>query len=192
MSLLASASTVLRLLRQQDVGGCLIGGLAVSVRCDPRFTRDVDLAIVVADDAGAEDVVRVLGHDGFTIASVVEQDAVHRMAMVRLVAADGVSIDLLMASSGIEPEIVADAETLEVVKGIQLPVARTGHLIALKLLSVAPGRETDAADLRVLSRLAEEGEWARADTAVRLIAERGFARGRSLLEDLEALRRASL
>src|SRR5258706_9470243 len=32
----------------------LVGGLAVSVRAEVRFTRDVDLAVRVADDADAE------------------------------------------------------------------------------------------------------------------------------------------
>ena len=32
----------------------LIGGLAVAVRAEPRFTRDVDLAVTVADDREAE------------------------------------------------------------------------------------------------------------------------------------------
>jgi hypothetical protein len=32
----------------------LIGGLAVSVRAEPRFTRDIDLAVAVTDDRDAE------------------------------------------------------------------------------------------------------------------------------------------
>jgi hypothetical protein len=31
----------------------LIGGLAVSTRIEPRFTRDIDLAVSVPDDASA-------------------------------------------------------------------------------------------------------------------------------------------
>jgi len=32
----------------------LVGGLAVSARTEPRFTRDLDVAVAVPDDAGAE------------------------------------------------------------------------------------------------------------------------------------------
>ena len=32
----------------------LIGGLAVSARTEPRFTRDADLAVAVTSDAEAE------------------------------------------------------------------------------------------------------------------------------------------
>ena len=44
-------------------------------------------------------------------------------------------IDLLFASSGIEPEVVADAESIELLPNLTMGVARTGHLIALKVLS---------------------------------------------------------
>lgn len=43
-------------------------------------------------------------------------------------------MDLLFASSGIEHEIVAAADPLEVLPDLTVPVARTGHLIALKPL----------------------------------------------------------
>jgi hypothetical protein len=33
------------------LGGALVGGFAVSVRTEPRFTRDVDLAVAVAVNA---------------------------------------------------------------------------------------------------------------------------------------------
>ena len=69
----------------------------------------------------------------------MEQEATSRLATVRLVSpgqtASGVVVDLLFASSGIEPEIVAAADPLEVFPGVTLPVACRGHLIALKTLS---------------------------------------------------------
>ncbi|MFM7045040.1 MAG: nucleotidyltransferase [Ilumatobacteraceae bacterium] len=188
MSLLGSATSALRLLREQGVSGCLVGGLAVSARCDPRFTRDVDLAVAVSDDRSAEAAVQALQHRGYSVSAVVEQEAVGRLAMVRVVDSDGVSVDLLVASSGIESEVVAESELLEVTRGVRLPVARTGHLIALKLLSVAPGRETDVADLRGLASVADVAEWLRAETAVRSIVSRGFTRGRDLVADLASLR----
>ena len=38
----------------------LIGGLAISVRSVPRFTKDLDFAVAVANDSEAEDVVHRL------------------------------------------------------------------------------------------------------------------------------------
>jgi predicted nucleotidyltransferase len=188
VTLIAAAAEVLSALRQENVKGCIVGGLAVSARCDPRFTRDVDIAVVVTTDEHAEALMHTLVGHGLRILGLVEQEAVGRMAMARLSTKDGLSVDLLIASSGIEAEVVASAEALEVVRGVLLPVARTGHLIALKLLSVAPGRETDAADLRSLAAIATEDEWNLASEAVSQIQDRGFGRGRQLDAELLSLR----
>jgi predicted nucleotidyltransferase len=76
-------------------------------------------------------------------------------------AADDVGgpvVVLLFASSGIEPEIVQMAETLEVFPGRRLKIARPGHLIAVKLLARSEARPQDAADLRSLLAVADDAE----------------------------------
>jgi predicted nucleotidyltransferase len=163
----------------------LVGGVAVSVRAEPRLTRDLDLAVAVARDAEAEALVRSLVADGYGTTSLVEQEHAGRLATVRLVAPGeapkGVVIDLLFASSGIEPEIIAGAEPLEIFSGLTVPVARVGHLVALKLLARDDRhRPQDAADLRALRMVASDEEIARARAAADLIQQRGFARGRNL------------
>lgn len=45
------------LLEAQRQPWALVGGLAVSVRTEPRFTRDIDFAMAVADDDEAEAIV---------------------------------------------------------------------------------------------------------------------------------------
>jgi hypothetical protein len=44
----------------------LVGGFAVSARAEPRFTRDIDMAVAVAGDAESEALVRSLLSDGYT------------------------------------------------------------------------------------------------------------------------------
>jgi hypothetical protein len=86
------------------------------------------------------------------------------------------------------PEIVADAEPIEVFAGVSAAVARVGHLVALKLLARDDvHRPQDAWDLRVLAPLLDEQEERRARLAVRAITERGFARGRALESALDEL-----
>lgn len=113
-----------------------------------------------------------------------------RLATVRLVphrSAAGVVIDVLFASSGIEPEIALHAELLEVLPGLTVPVARTGDLIALKLLARDDERRPqDAADLRALHEVATEADLAIAAEAVALIGQRGYDRGRDLTAALAA------
>lgn len=117
----------------------LVGGLAVSARAEPRLTRDVDLAVAVEGDPDAEALVQALVTDGYATLAIIEQETTRRLATARLAlpgeTARGVVADLLFASSGIEALVVAEAEPLEVLPGVTVPVARTGHLVALKLLS---------------------------------------------------------
>ena len=104
------------------------------------------------------------------------------LATVRLVANDepGPVVDLLFASSGVEPEIVAAADALEVFPDQQIKVAKVGHLVAVKLLARSEDRPQDEVDLRALLDAAEESDVALAHEAVGLIEGRGFARGRDL------------
>lgn len=169
----------------------LIGGLAVGTRAEPRTTRDVDVVVSLGDDESAERLVAQLGASGYRIRVVLEHGDLERLATVRL-AAPGlgmpVIVDLLFASSGIEDEIVRDAEPIEIVAGLMLPVARAGHLIALKLLARDDRRRPqDYDDLVALLRYADEVELERARNAVRLITERGGHRGRDLEAALDEL-----
>jgi predicted nucleotidyltransferase len=167
----------------------LIGGLAVSVRCEPRFTRDIDLAVAVATDAVAEGLISTLVAGGFRLRLSLEHQALGRLAAVRLIppgeSDDGVVVDLLFSSSGIETEICREADRLDIAEGVTVPVAQAGHLIATKLLAIAPDRPQDAIDLRALRThlTARDRELAR--DAVAQIERLGANRSKPLLEDFE-------
>lgn len=174
-----------------QVGFALVGGLAVSVRAEPRLTRDADFAVSVVDDAEAEEVVHRLVAGRYVATSVVEQESTGRLATIRLAHDEdpGVLLDLLFASSGIEPEIVGAAEHIEVLDGLVIPVATTGHLIATKLLARDDRRRpADADDLRALAEVADEEAWTVAGIAVKTITERGYNRARDLDAALGRLR----
>jgi predicted nucleotidyltransferase len=169
----------------------LIGGLAVSARVEPRFTRDVDFAVSVPGDAAVEALLQALVKASYVVVSTVEHDSTRRLATARLLPPgepqQGVVVDLLFASSGIEPEVTAAADLLEVLPGLTVPVAKLGHLIALKVLSDAPERPQDAADLRALAEDAQAADFDLARQALALIAERGYGRGKDLLAELKRL-----
>lgn len=170
----------------------LVGALAVSARAEPRFTRDIDLAVAVADDAEAERLVRELQNRRYHVPTVVEQEATGRLATARLVPSGedeaGVVLDLLFASSGIESEVVMAADPLEVFPGLLLPVATTGHLIALKVLARDDRtRPQDRVDLVALLAVATAADLGQTRAALTLIAERGYHRGKNLLAELDAL-----
>lgn len=170
----------------------LVGGLAVSARAEPRFTRDVDFAVAVASDDEAEHIVSGLVMRGYRISAQVEQDATGRLATVRTVPPGGsVLCDLLFASSGIEPEIVARASTLTLFEGCEAPVAAVAHLIAVKLLARSPRRLQDDLDLDALARVATEDDLRDARSALELITTRGFARDKNLEAEFASWRARS-
>jgi predicted nucleotidyltransferase len=168
----------------------LVGGLAVSARTEPRLTRDADFAVLVTDDRDAEALVLALQRRGWQVVTAIEQNAAGRLATVRLVAAsEGVAgsvVDLLFASSGIEPEIVAAADSIEVVPGLTIPVARLGHLITLKVLARDDRtRPQDRVDLAALLARADAAALGEAREGLALVTRRGFQRGRDLRAALE-------
>lgn len=170
----------------------IVGGFAVSARVEPRFTRDVDIAVAVVDDHAAESLVRRLLTQQYRLLASVEQDEVGRLATVRLGAATdtaaNVVVDLLFASCGIEPEIAEAAEEIEILPGLVAPVAKTAHLIAMKLLARDDDRRPqDRSDLRVLIEAASDEDIEDARTAIELISARGFHRGRDLAAELTRL-----
>lgn len=65
------------------VDHALVGGLAVSVRGEPRFNRDVDLVAAVDSDDVAAGIVRALVGKGYEVLGTSEQ-AVSRLATVRV------------------------------------------------------------------------------------------------------------
>jgi hypothetical protein len=62
------------------------GGLAISVRSVPRFTKDLDFAVAVVGDPEAEDVVHRLGGRGYRPVEVLEQDYVERLSLGALIS----------------------------------------------------------------------------------------------------------
>ncbi len=165
-----------------DVAYALIGGLAVSIHSEPRFTADVDLVVAAASDEEAEHIIFRLISRGYQTNSVVEQSKSGRLAMTRLQLGDHAVADLLFASSGVEPEIVAGALRLEVVPDLILPVAQIGDLIVLKLLASSKDRPQDQMDLVNLVAVANISDLERARWIAEQIMQRGTNRGRDLLD----------
>lgn len=177
------------ILNEQSRAWALVGGLAVSARTEPRFTRDVDLGVAVDGDRDAETLIRVFLPRGYSVLATVEQTEVGRLSTVRLLSPgatrERVVVDLLFASSGIEPELVAAAEPLDALPDLSVPVARLGHLLALKVLSQSENRPLDVADILALLRVADEAEVHRTREAVAQIVQRGYNRGKDLSAELE-------
>jgi hypothetical protein len=173
-------------LRQRGRSFALVGGLAASIRGEIRFTRDVDLAVVVDDDNDAERLIFQLRSAGYDAVASVEHETRDRLSTVRLMSPQGVKIDLLFACCGIEAEVVAGATEVDVPGAGVIAVAATEELIAMKVLSMSDRRLQDRIDARqLLGSGAVDLERVRADLG--LIAARGYDRDENLDDKLALL-----
>ena len=66
--------------RPSDVAIAVVGGIAVSARTEPRFTRDLDFAVAIADDDEASSYVFRLRQVGYEIVTALQQ----RLSTIRL------------------------------------------------------------------------------------------------------------
>lgn len=169
----------------------LVGGMAVAVRGEPRFTRDVDLVVAVPGDREMEALLFELRGAGFEIIALVEHEARGRLATARLVGPGDLIVDLIAATCGIEEEIVSRATAVTLPEVGDLPVARTEELLAMKVLSMTDKRPQDRNDainlVLINTALDVDAVWAN----LRLITARGFHRDQDLLAKFESVLEAA-
>jgi hypothetical protein len=182
-----AVGAICRELRARRRRFALVGGLAVSVRAEVRFTRDVDLVVHVADDADAEALVYELRLLGYSAVASVEHDTRHRLATVRLMSPQGVKVDLLFASSGIEQEIVDRATEVDIGEPGAVPVANAEELLAMKILSMSDTRLQDRIDAQRLLLLVSSLDLKVVRDHLANITQRGFARDQDLEAKLESV-----
>jgi hypothetical protein len=81
----ASLRNICKDLSDVHAAYALVGGLAVSARTEPRFTKDLDVAIAVANDREAESLIRSLATPLYRVEALVEHETAARLATVRLI-----------------------------------------------------------------------------------------------------------
>jgi hypothetical protein len=145
-----------------------------------RFTRDVDIAVAVADDAEAESLTYELRLAGYTAVASVEHETRHRLSTVRLMSPSGVKVDLMFASSGIEAEIVDRATQIDFEGAGSVPVANAEELLAMKVLSMTDARLQDRIDAQHLLQFTPGLDISRVREHLARITERGYAREQDL------------
>lgn len=165
-------------LESTGVDFALVGALAIGVRAEERFTKDLDFVLSVPDQEGALAVVRHLrGRLGYRSPTPFTEYAADFRG-VSLLPPDVESafpVDILWNVCGIEREVVERAEPLEFIPGVWLRVATRADLIAMKVLSLKDaGRPRDRGDLAALLKEATSLEVDEARRALELMEERGM------------------
>lgn len=137
-----------RIFERMDVEYAVMGGIAVRAHGIPRPTQDVDFTVAIERSRLAE-FYEAAGGLGYTVPETYISgwvDEVAGMPLVRVrryVEGRGVDVDVFLAESPFQRELLARART-EQVDGLPLRVVTPEDLILLKLVS---HRHRDLADV---------------------------------------------
>lgn len=128
-------------LQNDKIPFAVIGGVAVGVRGEPRFTADVDVIIGLELDDALQLINRLHGsHFEPLFADVAEVVRTSFILPLRHVET-GVKVDAAIGLSGFEQQLLARATKIEFA-GVSAPVATVEDIILMKLLAGRP-RDTD-------------------------------------------------
>lgn len=168
-------------LESRGVSYALIGGLAASLRGQPRATADVDLVAIVEIDAAlaiADELDQTAFDPLFTgIAEVIQRAFIlplrHRET--------GVKVDIALGLSGFERLAVARA-TRVTIAGRQVATATAEDLIIMKSLAARPQDQQDLAG--IIAAQHDRLDW---DYCIQVATELGEAVGQDLAEQVRRL-----
>lgn len=124
-------------LERSGIRGAVIGGVAVIARGVPRFTADVDVA-VVPPPGGAGELIARLAEFGF----VPRIDDAERFAEENLVVlarheASGIDVDLSLAHLDFAQSAIRGAERVSF-GGARIPIPAVTDLIIYKMVAARP------------------------------------------------------
>lgn len=178
-----------RVFESRGIQFALIGGLAVSLRGQPRMTVDVDL-LILADVDQALGLVRELASTPFEPLFAGVEEVVTRSFILPLRhRITGIRVDVAIGMSGFEQKAVGHASPVTI-GDVRMPVVVIEDLLVMKALAGRPQDEQDIRGLiaaqgdaidwpRCLELARQLGEAVDIDVAGRLEA----ARGRKAMED---------
>ncbi len=144
-------------LRSESISFAVIGGIAASVRGEPRFTADIDLVVGIDVEQALRLAERLPSSpfrplfDG--IAEVIETAFLMPLAH----AVTGIRADIAIGLSGFEQQAIARA-TPALMGDFTVPVVTSEDLILMKLLASRP---RDLEDIeRIVLRHRQTLDWA--------------------------------
>lgn len=134
------------MLEDRGIASALIGGLAVSLRGQPRMTVDVDL-VILADVEQSLQLVRELTSTPFEPLFRGVEDVVSSSFILPLRhRTTGIRVDLAIGMSGFERQAVGRATPIAVGE-IRIAVVSLEDLLVMKAIA---GRPQDDQDIRGL------------------------------------------
>jgi hypothetical protein len=180
----ATLNDAVAFFEQKGVRYALIGGLAASLRGQPRVTVDVDL-VIAADVGRTLALIPSLAGSAFEPLFEGAEEVVERSFMLPLRhRTTGVKVDVAVGLSGFEQQVIRRAEPMSLA-GKTVVVATAEDLLIMKTLAGRPHDDQDARGL--ISARGPSLDWEYCEKTARDLGE---ALGQDLLLDLQKLRRS--
>ena len=144
-------------LRSEKLPFAVIGGIAVGLRGEPRFTADVDLVIGADVDRALSFLRAVEGSSFVPLFADVSEVVASAFIIPLRHRKTGIKVDLAIGLTGFERQLLERAENLPL-GGVQLPVATAEDLLLMKVLADRPRDAEDAR--RIVDRQGPNLDWA--------------------------------
>ena len=140
----STLADAIAMLESRGIACAVIGGLAVSLRGQPRMTVDVDL-VMAADVEDALRLARELPGTPFEPLFTGVEEVINAAYILPLRhRTTGIRVDLAIGMSGFERDAIERARTL-VIADTTAPVVTVEDLLVMKALA---GRPQDEQDIR--------------------------------------------
>lgn len=127
---------------KQGIPYVLIGGIALQWWGEPRFTRDVDVTILVNSGDEKKVIKKILTCFSPRITDALEFALKNRICLVK--TKDGYEIDISLGIPGYEEEVIKRAVECKLEKGYAVKICSAEDLIIYKAVA---GRHQDIGDI---------------------------------------------
>jgi hypothetical protein len=129
----------------------VIGGHAVNVYTQARFTKDLDI-LVRSSETNSQAVYKALAQFGAPLAGISPEDFVGKPDQFFQLGVEPDRIDILQSIPGISFEEAYQDATIGLVEGVSVRFISREHLITNKLAAGRPRDIGDVDELRKFSR----------------------------------------
>ncbi|HXG86454.1 MAG TPA: nucleotidyl transferase AbiEii/AbiGii toxin family protein [Pyrinomonadaceae bacterium] len=149
-----TAFEIQNFLEKKDWRFCIIGGIALQIRGEPRLTNDVDLTLLTG--FGNEEVyVRALIEKFIPRIKNAEEFALKNRVLL-LKTEDKIGIDISLGALPLEEEAISRASYEKYLPGISLKICSSEDLIILKAFA---DRLRDWADIETVIIKQDKLDW---------------------------------
>jgi len=142
LNLLQVIKEIVSFLQEQEVPYAVIGGLAVQYWGEPRFTRNVDILVMVREEKWEDFLNSALKRFSLRIPDGVGFAHQHRVLLLK--ASDGTPIDISLGIPGYEEEVLRRAVRVSLEGFIPVNLVSAEDLIIHKCVA---GRARDVEDV---------------------------------------------